>query len=149
MRVTSKGPRQKIFSPKLTLSALVTVLGQSSWHVWKGLSKRNGVLTQATTWVSLENVTPSEWSQALMLCVSIWHDVHNRQGFPDGASGKEAACQCCRCKRRGFDPWIGKIHRRRTSRPLQYSCLESPTDRGAWWAMVHTCHKEPDTTEAT
>ena len=21
--------------------------------------------------------------------------------------------------------------------PLQYSCLENPMDRGAWWAMVH------------
>ena len=21
--------------------------------------------------------------------------------------------------------------------PLQYSCLESPRDRGAWWAAVH------------
>ena len=21
--------------------------------------------------------------------------------------------------------------------PLQYSCLENPTDRGAWWAAVH------------
>ena len=21
--------------------------------------------------------------------------------------------------------------------PLQCSCLENPTDRGAWWAMVH------------
>ena len=21
--------------------------------------------------------------------------------------------------------------------PLQYSCLESPMDRGAWWAVVH------------
>ena len=21
--------------------------------------------------------------------------------------------------------------------PLQYSCLENPRDRGAWWAMVH------------
>jgi len=21
--------------------------------------------------------------------------------------------------------------------PLQYSCLENPTDREAWWAMVH------------
>ena len=23
------------------------------------------------------------------------------------------------------------------SNPLQYSCLENPTDRGAWWATVH------------
>ena len=21
--------------------------------------------------------------------------------------------------------------------PLQYSCLENPRDRGAWWAIVH------------
>ena len=21
--------------------------------------------------------------------------------------------------------------------PLQYSCLENPMDRGAWWAAVH------------
>ena len=24
--------------------------------------------------------------------------------------------------------------------PLQYSCLENPTDRGAWQATVHTVH---------
>ena len=21
--------------------------------------------------------------------------------------------------------------------PLQYSCLENPMERGAWWAMIH------------
>ena len=25
--------------------------------------------------------------------------------------------------------------------PLQYSCLENPTDRGAWWAAVHGVEK--------
>ena len=25
--------------------------------------------------------------------------------------------------------------------PLQYSCLESPMDRGAWWAMVQRVAK--------
>jgi len=30
-------------------------------------------------------------------------------GFPGGTSGKESACQCRRCKRQGFDPWVGKI----------------------------------------
>ena len=29
--------------------------------------------------------------------------------FPGGASGKEPACQCRRCKRHGFHPWVGKI----------------------------------------
>ena len=32
--------------------------------------------------------------------------------------------------------------------PLQYPCLENPTDRGAWWPTVHEV-KESDTTEAT
>ena len=36
--------------------------------------------------------------------------------------------------------------------PLQYSCLENPKDRGAWWATVHEeaksqTQQEPDTTE--
>ena len=34
-----------------------------------------------------------------------------------------------------FHPWVGKTawHGNR----LQHSCLENPTDRGAWWATVH------------
>ena len=32
--------------------------------------------------------------------------------------------------------------------PPQYSCLENPMDRGAWWAMVHTV-ADLDTTEVT
>ena len=32
--------------------------------------------------------------------------------------------------------------------PLQYSCLENPMDRGAWWATVYGS-QESDTTEAT
>ena len=34
-------------------------------------------------------------------------------GFPGGASGKEPTCQCGRCQRHGFDPWVGKIPWRR------------------------------------
>ena len=30
-------------------------------------------------------------------------------GFPGGTSGKEAACQCRRHERLGFNPWDGKI----------------------------------------
>ena len=31
--------------------------------------------------------------------------------------------------------------------PLQYSCLENPMDRGAWWTRVHGVAKELDRTE--
>ena len=32
--------------------------------------------------------------------------------------------------------------------PLQYSCLENPMDRGAWWSTVHGV-AELDTDEVT
>ena len=60
-------------------------------------------------------------------------------GFPGGASSKEPTCQCRRHKKLRFDPWVGKIPWRREWLPLQYSCLENPMDRGAWW--VHRVTK--------
>ena len=36
----------------------------------------------------------------------------------------------------------------RNGNPLQYSCLENPMDRGAWWATVHAWgRRELDMTE--
>ena len=41
----------------------------------------------------------------------------------------------------GFSPWVGKILWRRAPNSFQYSCLERPMDRGAWWASVHRVTK--------
>ena len=38
-------------------------------------------------------------------------------GFPGGTSGTEPACQHRRLKRRGFNPWVGKIPWRRQWQP--------------------------------
>ena len=32
---------------------------------------------------------------------------------------------------------LGQQNREGNGTPLQYSCLENPMDRGAWWATVH------------
>ena len=37
--------------------------------------------------------------------------------FPDGASSKESACQCRRCKRPGFGPCVGKFPWRKQWQP--------------------------------
>ena len=37
----------------------------------------------------------------------------------------------------GSIPGLGRSLGGGNGNPLQYSCLENPTDRGAWWAAVH------------
>ena len=43
-------------------------------------------------------------------------------------------------------PGLGKLPGEGNGSPLQYSCLENPMDRGAWWATVHAVAKESDVT---
>ena len=44
---------------------------------------------------------------------------------------------------------LGKSPGKGNDSPLQYSCLENPTDRGAWQATSAWCCKESDKAEAT
>ena len=37
----------------------------------------------------------------------------------------------------GSIPGLGRSPGEGNGNPLQYSCLENPMDRGAWWATVH------------
>ena len=57
-------------------------------------------------------------------------------GFPRGTSGKEPTCQCRRHKRFRFNPWVGKIPRRRAWQPTLLFLLQNPKDRGALQAIV-------------
>ena len=42
-------------------------------------------------------------------------------GFPGATSSEEPSCQCRRCNRPGFDPWVGKIPWRRAWQPTPVS----------------------------
>ena len=56
--------------------------------------------------------------------------LYTSESVPGSASGKEPACQCRRCKKRGFDPWVGKIPWRRAWQPTPEFLLgESPGQR--------------------
>ena len=59
-------------------------------------------------------------------------------GLPRWCSGKKSACQCRRCKRHGFNPWIGKIPWRRKWKPTPvFLPGKSLLDRGVLQATVH------------
>ena len=55
-------------------------------------------------------------------------------GFPGGSDGKESACNVGDL---GSIPASGRSPGEENGNPLQCSCLENSTDRGAWWATVH------------
>ena len=46
----------------------------------------------------------------------------------------------------GLIPGSGRSFREGNGNPLQYSCLENPMDRGAWWIIVQGVTKESDMT---
>ena len=66
-----------------------------------------------------------------------WVRHRTIENFPAGSSGKETACQCQRPNKHRFSPWVRKTPGERQGNPLQYSFLENPMDRGAWWATVY------------
>ena len=55
-------------------------------------------------------------------------------GLPGGSDGKESPCNA---EDPGLIPGLGRSPGEGNGNPLQYSCLENPRDRGAWWAAVH------------
>ena len=57
-------------------------------------------------------------------------------GFLGGSDGKEFACN-----NPGSILGLGKSSGGGNGNLLQYSCLENPMDRGAWWATVHSVAK--------
>ena len=58
-------------------------------------------------------------------------------GLPWWLSGKEAGCNTEAEGDAGLIPGWGRSPGGGHGNPLQYSCLENPMDRGAWWATVH------------
>ena len=54
--------------------------------------------------------------------------------LPLWLSGKESACKA---GDPGSIPETGRSPGEGNGKPLQYSCVENPKDRGIWWATVH------------
>ena len=50
--------------------------------------------------------------------------------FPGGSDSKESACNVGNL---GLIHGLGRSPGEENGKPRQYSCLENPRDKGAWW----------------
>ena len=64
----------------------------------------------------------------------IWYYM----GPPRWLMGKESDCNAGDV---GSIPGSGRFPGEGNGNPFQYSCLENPMDRGAWWATIHEVTK--------
>ena len=63
---------------------------------------------------------------------------HRYYFFPLGASySSERKESACNAGDPGLIPGSGRPSGEGNGNPLQYSCLENPMERGAWWATAH------------
>ena len=66
-------------------------------------------------------------------------------GFPSCSVSKESTCKAGGAGEEGSIPGSRRSPGEGNGNTLQYSCLENPVDRGAWWATVHGFITESDT----
>ena len=96
--------------------------------------------------------TLSCWCEAYQIIMGRWLNLMTSRGapgFPSSATGlkkkKKSLASAGDRRDSGWIPGSERSPGGGKGNPLQYSCLENPVDRKAWWATVHGS----DTTEAT
>ena len=68
----------------------------------------------------------SDWTELNWSCLETL-------GFPGDSDDKESACQCWRCRKLVFDPWVRKIFWRRKWQPAQ---VFLPGESHWQWSLV-------------
>ena len=63
--------------------------------------------------------------------------------LPLWLSGKESTCNAGDVQNAGLIPGSRRFPGEGNDNSLQYSSLENPIDRGAWWDAVHGIAKSP------
>ena len=67
-------------------------------------------------------------------------------GFPGGSVLKNPLANAGDARDPVSVPGSERSTQEGNAKPLQYSCLGNPINRGAWWTTVHGVAKDLDTT---
>ena len=97
-----------------------------------------------STWFSLKHLCALQEASPRQLCFLFNQLNANLDtaekgplGLPAGSGGKKKQKKnCLQCRRPRLDPGSGRPPGEGNGNPLQYSCLEHPMERAAWWATV-------------
>ena len=65
--------------------------------------------------------------------------LKRKEGFPGGSVVKNLPANAGDV---ASIPGLGRSPGEGNGNPLQYSCLENPMDKGAWWATVHAVPRD-------
>ena len=103
---------------------------------------------KSKTSVILDTTPPHSVSSSIQMMMTsepfVSYQIHKT--LPRWLSGKESACQCRRCKRHGFYPWVNKIPGEGNGNSFLYSCLGNAIDKGTWRVSVPGMAEESDKT---
>ena len=83
----------------------------------------------------------------LLIALLLFICIYLSNGPPRWCSGKESVCQCRRCKRLRFYPWVGKILWRRKWQPTPVFLPGESHGQRSLVGYNPWGHKEVDTTE--
>ena len=76
---------------------------------------------------------PLHWEEGVLATGPQGNSLFFFLNVPGGSDSKESACNAGDL---GSIPGLGQAPGEGNGNPLQYSCLENPMDREAWWATV-------------
>ena len=65
-----------------------------------------------------------------------------RWGLPQWLSSKESTFNAGAAEDTVSIPGSGRSSGEGNGKPLKYSCLENPMDKGSWWTVVHKVEKQ-------
>ena len=111
-------------------------------HETKNKTSDNDADPPTTGLFPLFLATLFPWTQVPALVTTGMHHwdkvtLDHQRGFFSNSVGKESICNARCTEDMGLIPGWGRFPAGSNGNPLQYSCLENPMDRRAWWATVH------------
>ena len=92
--------------------------------------------------INFRAIMPVSTKMSATICLGVNWIYTSFLGFPGGSVVKNLPANADGVSIPGWERSPGERH----SKPLQYSCLGNPTDKGAWQVSVHRVAKELDKT---